>query len=209
MSHIDTANASLRMRIGDAMSVIRDIRQDAVVVTAMRAALEWANFPPHPRDLIYLPSSMGQASSVALGIALAQPETRVIVVNGDGSTLMNLGSLVTITSQAPSNLSVVVTDNGVYDITGCQHTAASEAARSDGQPVCFEQVARACGFETSRSFSDLDNWRGAAGELLFSPGPVFACLKVVPQPESGGAKSPGPGPERIQRLQAELTGAGE
>lgn len=209
MSNLDTINSEERMRIADAMSVIRDIRKDAVVVTAMRAALEWANFEPHPRDLIYLPSSMGQASSVALGIALAQPKTRVIVVNGDGSTLMNLGSLVTITSQAPANLSVVVTDNGVYDITGCQHTAASPAARSDGKSVCFEQIARSCGFENCRTFSSLDDWRASAAEFLFAPGPVFACLKVEPQPESGGAKSPGPGPERIQRLKLELAGGSE
>ncbi len=192
-----------RMRIADALAVIRDLREDAVVVTAMRAALEWAKFPPHVRDLIYLPSSMGQATSVALGIALAQPKTRVIVVNGDGSTLMNLGSLVTITSQAPTNLSVLVTDNGVYDITGCQNTAASGAGRT-GESLSFEAIAKSCGFKTTGTFADVEEWKASASQFLFADGPVFGSLKVHPEPDAGGAKSPGPGPDRIQRLKAEL-----
>ncbi|MDA1017198.1 MAG: thiamine pyrophosphate-dependent enzyme [Planctomycetota bacterium] len=200
-------NGASGMRLADALEVVRGIRGDAVIVTAMRAALEWAKFEPHPRDLIYIPSSMGQASSIGLGIALAQPDVRVIVFNGDGSTLMNLGSLVTITSKAPANLTVVVTDNGVYDITGCQTTAGSANARANGQAIDYVQLAQACGFDNGTRCEHIDEWRDSAARLLFAAGPVFVSLKVRPQPESEGSRSPGPGPERIRRLRNELNGA--
>ena len=194
------------MDLAEALEVVRDLRGNSVIVTAMRASLEWAKFEPHPRDLIYLPSSMGQATSVALGIALAQPDIRVIVFNGDGSTLMNLGSLVTITSQAPANLTVVVVDNGVYDITGCQTTAGSTNGRSNGQAIDYAALAQACGFEQRATYQSIIEWRDSAASILYAPGPVFISLEVRPQPKSGGSRSPGPGPERIRRLRTELIG---
>ena len=67
-------------------------------MTTMAAAREWQKLQKQPLDFVLVPSSMGQATALGLGIALAQPEQKVIVCNGDGSMLMNLGSLVTITA---------------------------------------------------------------------------------------------------------------
>src|SRR3990172_5897169 len=100
-------------------------RTDQVVVTTMGSIREWSRVSRHPLDFHYIPSAMGQGSSLGLGIALARPERRVIVLNGDGSMLMNLGSLVTIAAQGPRNYYLNVFDNGVYEITGGQLTAGT------------------------------------------------------------------------------------
>ena len=76
----------------------------------------------------YTWGSMGLTSSIALGLALARPDRRIIAVDGDGSLLMNLGSLATIGVCAPPNLFVVVMDNGEYGTTGGQKTATAGAA---------------------------------------------------------------------------------
>ncbi len=75
----------------------------------------------------YMLGSMGLASSIGLGLALAQPR-KVVVIDGDGSLLMNLGSLATIANHAPENYLLVVLDNQCYGSTGCQLTATSRAA---------------------------------------------------------------------------------
>ena len=87
------------MTLKQAVEVLHAVRRDEVVVTTMGSAREWQKLGKHPLDLIYVPSSMGQGTALALGIALAQPKRQVVVCNGDGSMLMNLGSLVTITAQ--------------------------------------------------------------------------------------------------------------
>lgn len=93
-----------RMSLFESLKALRSARTDEIVVTVMGAAREWMTLSSHALDFIYVPSSMGQASSLGLGLALAQPNRRVIVCNGDGSTLMNPGPLVTITAQGPSSL---------------------------------------------------------------------------------------------------------
>src|SRR4051812_44719417 len=91
----------------------RECRPSDVVVTTMATALDWMILGTGPLDLVFVPSAMGHATSIGLGLALAQPRRRVFVCNGDGSMLMNLGSLVTIAAAAPPNLTVLLFDNGV------------------------------------------------------------------------------------------------
>lgn len=76
----------------------------------------------------YMLGSMGLASSIGLGLALAQPDRRVIAIDGDGSVLMNLGSLATIADQRPKNYLLVILDNGCYGSTGCQPTCTCRRA---------------------------------------------------------------------------------
>src|SRR5947207_11049359 len=80
----------------------------------------------------YTWGSMGMASSIGLGLALARPDLRVFVVDGDGSLLMNLGSLATIGLLRPDNLTVVEMDNGTYATTGGQQTPTAHSADLDG-----------------------------------------------------------------------------
>lgn len=188
------------MSLADAVAVVRDGRAARdVVVTTMGASREWmAAGPLHPLDFVLVPSSMGQATSFGLGLALARPDRRVVVFNGDGSMLMNLGSLVTIAAEAPANLLLIVGDNGSYEVTGAQPTPAV-AAGTD-----LVAVARGCGFSRAVRHSALEEWRHDFPALLAGPGPTFVALAVETVPGGVGPRSPGPASERAQHFMAAL-----
>src|SRR5882757_1221049 len=114
-----------RMPFVEALKVLVPLRQDQIVVTTMGAAREWPKLSRHALDLHYLPSSMGQAPALGLGLALAQPAREVWVLNGDGAMLMNLGCLVTIVASRAENITLIVFDNGIYEVTGGQQTPAA------------------------------------------------------------------------------------
>jgi thiamine pyrophosphate-dependent acetolactate synthase large subunit-like protein len=118
--------------------------------------------------------AMGQAAMIGLGLALAQPERRVLVITGDGEMLMGLGSLATIGVQQPANLSLVVIDNERYGETGMQ---ATHTARG----VDLSEVARACGFKNSRVVENEDQVKNLRDMIQAKPGPNFAQIKVVAQ----------------------------
>ncbi len=113
--------------------------------------------------------AMGQATMIGLGLALAQPKRRVLVITGDGEMLMGIGSLATIGVQQPSNLTLVVIDNERYGETGMQKTHTAHGVDLAG-------VARACGFKSSKTTSDLKRLRSMIHE---STGPNFAVVKVA------------------------------
>ena len=189
--------SSNRMSLVESLEVLKQSRRDdEIVITAMGTAREWMVLGSHPLDFVLVPSSMGQASSLGLGMALAQPERNVIVCNGDGSTLMNLGSLVTITAEAPQNLTLLLFDNTVYEVTGLQATPGSACSRSDNRDIEFGSLAKACGFQSLFEFNAIEEWRVAARDVIESPGPTCAWLKVAPIPGAGGPRSPSPGRKR-------------
>jgi thiamine pyrophosphate-dependent acetolactate synthase large subunit-like protein len=109
---------------------------------------------------------MGHTADVALGIALAQPDRKVVCLNGDGSMLMNLGTLVTIASLGPKNMVLFVLENGTYEITGNQPVPG--AGRVD-----FPGLARAAGFPRVYSFNRDIGYEAALPEILKVDGPVF------------------------------------
>ncbi|PJK27846.1 thiamine pyrophosphate-dependent enzyme [Minwuia thermotolerans] len=115
--------------------------------------------------------AMGGAAAMGLGLALAQPERRVIVVTGDGEQLMGLGALATVAVQRPANLAIVVFDNESYGETGMQatHTAAG---------VDLAGVARAAGFPLVRTAATPEDARAALPDIRAGRGPVFAAFKV-------------------------------
>jgi sulfopyruvate decarboxylase subunit beta len=182
----------------EALIAVRRVRKDSdVVVTTMSAAKVWMDFGPlHPLDFVFVPSCMGHASSQALGIALAQPQRRVIVCNGDGSMLMSLGSLVTIAGEAPPNLVMIVMDNGIYEVTG-------------GQPVPrrpdFAAIARASGIFNVFRFSSVADWSAVAERILSTKGPTVVVLEIEPEPDRPAPKSPGPAAARAAALREALS----
>src|SRR5260370_16538104 len=123
-----------------------------------------------PLDFAYLPSSMGMAPALGLGLALAHPGRGAVVVNGDGCMLMSLGSLVTLAHQ-PANVYLLILDNQLYEVTGGQPTAG--AGHTD-----FALMARAAGIQGVYTFEDLQAWKAGAAEALTGPGPVVGWLKV-------------------------------
>ena len=96
----------------------------------------------------YMIGSMGLASSIGLGLALAKPNEDVVVIDGDGSLLMNMGSLVTVFANNPSNLTWIVIDNGAYGSTGNQDTYA--------QAVDLVEIAKGVGFRNAHYIDNID-----------------------------------------------------
>lgn len=190
------------MDLRGALSALRGARASGdVVITSMGSAREWmAMGPSGPLDFILVPSSMGQAPTLALGLALAQPERRVIACNGDGSMLMNLGALATISAESPKNLVLIVFDNGVYEVTGAQPTPGSAAARAGRRGVDFAAMARACGMASVFHFDDLGRWEAGVRAALAAEGPVCIVLTVAVVRGAPGPKSPGPTAERARRF---------
>src|SRR5947209_4183029 len=121
----------------------------------------------------YMWNSMGQASSIGLGLALARPDLRVVVLDGDGSILMNLGSLATEITSGVTNLVHVIWDNGAWEITGGQPA---------GSPfgVDLEAVARGCGFVKTTTVSDLDAFKSAFGKAMADEEAWAIVGKVAP-----------------------------
>lgn len=159
----------------------------------------------HPLDFVFVPSCMSHATSVGLGIALAQPKRRVIVCNGDGSMLMNLGSLVTITTAAPDNLAVIVFDNGVYEVTGSQPTPGAAAVRPDSRELDWGAIAQSCGFGSVFRYSTAREWSANAAKALAAPGPVFIALDIAVARDRPAPKSPGPAAARALAFKTALT----
>jgi len=194
-----------RMSLVESLQVLHSLRQpDQVVLSTMAAAREWMKLGTSPLDFIYAPSAMGEAPALGLGMALAQPARQVIVLNGDGCMLMNLGTLVTITAVAPANLVLIVCDNSVYEVTGRQQTAATESIRPPDRPVDFCRIARGCGFSAVHEFERIADWRQAAPAVLSERGPTFVVLKVEPIPGGEVPKSPAPPMDRARAFAAAL-----
>jgi len=116
--------------------------------------------------------AMGQAAMIGLGLALARPERRVLVVTGDGEMLMGLGSLATVGVQRPANLTLVVIDNERYGETGMQATHTAHG-------VDLAAAARACGFKNSKMISAESEIQALRNLIHEGPGPNFAQVKVV------------------------------
>src|SRR6266404_508197 len=114
-----------------------------IVVATYQAAFDWMVIRPSPLNYLSI-GAMGLASSHALGLALGRPERRVIVLDGDGSLLMNLGSLVSIAEAAPRNLVHFVCENGTYEANGAHpipgqgRISFTGFAGAAGYPHCYE-----------------------------------------------------------------------
>jgi thiamine pyrophosphate-dependent acetolactate synthase large subunit-like protein len=126
----------------------------------------------------YMLGSMGLAFPIALGVALAQPARRVIALEGDGSLLMQLGCLSTIAALAPTNLTLVVMDNGIYQITGGQPTPA--AAATD-----FVAVAQGCGLADSAWAADEEDFERLVDAGLASDRPTLIAARIDDKPGAG------------------------
>jgi phosphonopyruvate decarboxylase len=152
------------------LKVLAQHLTDEIVVAVYQAAQEWVVI--RTSDLNYtFTGAMGQASSHALGLALGRPDKRVIVLDGDGSLLMNLGTLATIAATAPRNLVHFVCENGTYEANGGHPIPGSGV-------LSFAGMATAAGYPTAYEFDDLSSFEEQVGQILREDGPVFVDLKV-------------------------------
>jgi len=145
-------------------------KRGGLLVVAGLGSTAWDITAAGDSDLSFpLWGAMGQAAMIGLGLALAQPKRRVLVITGDGEMLLGLGALATIGVQQPANLTVAVIDNERYGETGMQatHTASG---------VDLAAVAKACGFRNSRIVSKNESFRKIVHQTT---GPNFLQIKVV------------------------------
>ena len=195
----DGGHSTNRMDVTRAIeTLVSHRRKNHVVITNQGSAREWPKQGTHPLDFHYIPSAMGAAIPLGLGIAIAQPHREIIVLSGDGSLLMNLGCLVTVVASEVTNLSIVLFDNGVYEVTGGQKTAAS-LCRTD-----FGGLARTAGFPNVARCCDAEDWSNRAADIFMRPGPRFAWLEVEPVAEDYLLDPPCPIVEQLERLQVAL-----
>lgn len=160
----------------DHLSALRAIaahRAEAVVIATMSAAFAWPKVSAHPHLDLMHSDAMGKVSSLGLGLALALPNRRIIVLDGDGSLLMNLGSLVTIAHMAPPNLVHVVLGNDMYLTSGSQ--PIPNAGRID-----FAGFAASAGYAHAHRFEERDGLERGLADVMTEAGPVFVYLKVAP-----------------------------
>ena len=132
----------------------------------------------HRPQNFYMLGSMGLAFPIALGVALAQPKRHVIALEGDGSLLMQLGCLSTIATLAPKNLTMVVMDNGIYQITGSQPTPA--AASAD-----LVAIAIASGLSNSSWAADEEDFERLFEQSLVKDGPALIGVRIDDKPGTG------------------------
>ena len=132
----------------------------------------------HRPQNFYMLGSMGLACPIALGVALAQPERGVIALEGDGSILMALGCLTTIGMVRPRNLTVIIMDNGIYQITGKQPTAT-------GRNTDIVAVARGAGIQHSQWVRDEAHFETLVERRFEEGGPVLLAVKIDDQPGVG------------------------
>jgi thiamine pyrophosphate-dependent acetolactate synthase large subunit-like protein len=149
-------------------------RGDALVVAGL-GSTAWDCTAAGDSPLTFpLWGAMGAAAMVGLGLSIAQPDRRVLVITGDGEMLMGLGSFATIGVQAPRNLSIAVIDNERYGETGMQATHTAHR-------VDLAEVALGCRFSSARMVRDWKEFESARAELLGGVGPVLVQVKVLPE----------------------------
>ena len=150
--------------------IVRAMRGDELIVSANGMISRELFAVKDTPNNFYMLGSMGLASSISLGIALAVPHRKVVVLDGDGNLLMNMGSLATVVRMYPENLIHIVLDNECYASTGGQPSASTV--------VGLERVAASCGFKLCRKIEDEEHLEATIRELLAADGPAFVLVKV-------------------------------
>jgi phosphonopyruvate decarboxylase len=185
------------MKPEDVLQVVAAARGDAICVPTMTTSPAWRTIAPDDLSVGCV-GFMGGASSLGLGLALARPDRRVIVLDGDGSLLMQLGSLATNAGAAPRNFVHLLFKNGVYHTSGAQGIPG-------GLSVDFVMMAKGAGYRQVLSIDSLDEFKRRLPELLRAEGPVFVELHTgladqTPMTARGGV----PFPEQVETLRVRL-----
>ena len=167
-----------RKPVLDRRKVVADIlkqRGDALIMPGLGAPTwDCAAVDDHPLTF-YSWGGMGGCAMMGLGLALAQPRRRVLVITGDGELLMGLGSLATIGVEKPRNLAVIVIDNEHYGETGMQPTHTRHG-------VDIPAMARAAGFRSSGTVYTAQQLKTWIPRFYRQPGPIFCSIKVTTAP---------------------------
>ena len=164
----------------EAAEILAAARGQMLSIVTMQAIRPWKALGQSDSRNFYVQGAMGSAAAVGLGLALARPDERVLVIDGDGSLLMQLGSLVSIAEQQPANLVHVVFENGIYETSGGQSVPGRHVAD-------LASIALDSGYRQALRFTTAQDLRAQAWSALRLDGPVFLALDI-----SGPGEAPLP-----------------
>ena len=164
------------MHMVDVVRAFAEHRGDAIVIPG-RSGRYWTQISETVFDVPLGDPAMGGHAGFALGVALAQPNRRVVLFDSEGDVLMSLGMLPTIAEQAPANFYHFVLDNECYATTGGQPVP-------NAKNVAYDVLARGAGYPQAHAFTELDEFRRELPGILASKGPVLVAAKVLPEIEN-------------------------
>jgi thiamine pyrophosphate-dependent acetolactate synthase large subunit-like protein len=175
---IGAHNAKVMNRFELTKRLVSQLKHDEAVIGGIGNANFdlWAS-GQRPQNF-YMLGSMGLAIPIALGVAIAQPRRHVIALEGDGSLLMQLGCLATVAERAPKNLTIVVWDNGIYQITGSQPTPGAAAAD-------LVAIARGAGIAGSAWAGDENDFDRLVASALKGGAPSLIAARIDNKPAVG------------------------
>jgi phosphonopyruvate decarboxylase len=188
----------MAMKPEDVLREIATRRGDAICIPTMTTAPAWRTIAPDDLSVVCV-GFMGGASSLGLGLALAQPARRVIVFDGDGSLLMQLGSLASVAGAGPRNFVHLLFKNGVYHTSGSQEIPG-------GMDVDYVMLARGAGYRNAYAIADIETLRRRLTAMLTEEeGPLLVELHTsladqTPMTSPGGK----PFHEQVEDLRARL-----
>jgi thiamine pyrophosphate-dependent acetolactate synthase large subunit-like protein len=165
------------MHTADMMKAFAPYREDAIVIPG-RGGRYWVDLTTHANlDLPIGDPAMGGHAGFGLGLALAQPNKKVMLFDTEGDLLMSLGMLVTIAEQMPTNLYHFMIDNECYATTGGQPVP-------NAKNIAYDVMARGAGYPRAFAFDEIDQFSRELPAIVAGPGPVFVACKVFPEIEN-------------------------
>jgi phosphonopyruvate decarboxylase len=172
MADIKTSEPKFEMDRCEAIPALIGNHEDFLIVSGLAGtSKDMASLTGDAANLYTMAGAMGASTAMGLGLALAQPDKRVLVITGDGELLMNVGTLATISVLNPSNLSIVCVDNGHYGETGYQKSHTSRG-------VDLEQIAIGAGLKMTCTIEDEDQLAEGSRLLRETNGTSFVLLRV-------------------------------
>ncbi len=173
------------MHTAELLQVYREHRGDAITIPG-RGGRHWVPMSDEPhRDIPLGDPAMGGHSGFGLGLALAQPDRKIVLFDSEGDLLMSMGILTTIAEQNPANFYHFMLDNECYATTGGQPVP-------NAKNVDYAAIAKASGYPKAHSFTEIEDFKRELPGILDDTGPVFIALKVYPeiQNEAIGKRRP-------------------
>lgn len=161
----------------DVFKIFQAYRGDAIVLTRGQSGQHWYDVSSKPERDAQIAGAMGDGGPVALGLALSQPDVKVVLFDSEGSLLMNLGVLATIADQKPENFYHILLDNGCYATTGGQPVPSSAEISYDG-------MAKNAGYPSTYLFDEIEEFAINIENILEETGPVFVSMKIAPEIEN-------------------------
>ena len=188
------------MKPEEILTLIQAARGTAICVPTMTTGPAWRKIAPDDLSVGCV-GFMGGASAMGLGLALGAPDRRVVVFDGDGSLLMQLGSLATIAGAAPRNFTHLLFKNGVYHTSGSQETPG-------GPGTDFAAMAKAAGYRNAYTITTIEDFKKRLPSFFTEEGPIMVQL-ITGLAESTPMNSPGGTPfhQQVADLRAKVTGA--